>query len=115
MEGEASIPRRLRHGFHDAFVELFDETSHWMLAGLVISALISVLLPASMVTRYLSAGPVPLLLMLLIGIPLYVCASASTPIAAALMMKGLSPARRSCSCWWAPRRTSARSASSRAR
>jgi uncharacterized membrane protein YraQ (UPF0718 family) len=92
VEGEKlSIPRRLRHGFHDAFVELFDETSHWMLAGLVISALISVLLPASMVTRYLSAGPVPLLLMLLIGIPLYVCASASTPIAAALMMKGLSP------------------------
>ena len=86
-----SIPTKLRRGFHDAFVELFDETSHWMLAGLVISALISVLLPASVVTRYLSSGPVPLVLMLLIGIPLYVCASASTPIAAALMMKGLSP------------------------
>ena len=82
---------RLRAGFSGAFRELFDETSHWILAGLIISALISALLPASIVTRYLSQGAVPLLLMLLIGIPLYICASASTPIAAALMLKGLSP------------------------
>lgn len=90
-EEKRSLRERLQRGFHPAFVELFDETSHWMLAGLAISALISVLLPASIVTRYLSAGPVPLFFMLAIGIPLYVCASASTPIAAALMMKGLSP------------------------
>ena len=82
---------RLRAGFSGAFRELFDETSHWILAGLVISALISTILPASIVTRYLSQGAVPLFAMLLIGIPLYICASASTPIAAALMMKGLSP------------------------
>ncbi|MEZ5063683.1 MAG: SO_0444 family Cu/Zn efflux transporter [bacterium] len=82
---------RLRHGFRSAFVELFDETSHWMLAGLVISAVIAVLLPANVVTRYLSSGPVPIFLMLVIGIPLYICASASTPIAAALVIKGLSP------------------------
>ncbi|HET9887028.1 MAG TPA: SO_0444 family Cu/Zn efflux transporter, partial [bacterium] len=82
---------RVRAGFSGAFRELFDETSHWILAGLIISALISTILPASIVTRYLSQGAVPLLLMLLIGIPLYICASASTPIAAALMLKGLSP------------------------
>jgi len=82
---------RLKSGFRGAFVELFDETSHWMLTGLVISAFIAVLLPAEIVTRYLSAGPVPILLMLVIGIPLYICASASTPIAAALVLKGLSP------------------------
>ena len=32
-----------------------------------------------------------MLLMLLIGLPLYVCATSSTPIAAALALKGLSP------------------------
>ena len=39
------------------------------------------------------AGPLPsiLVLMLLVGIPLYMCASASTPIAAALVLIGLSP------------------------
>ncbi len=82
---------RLRQGFRGAFVEIFDETSHWMLAGLIVSALIAVLLPAEIVTRYLSSGVVPILLMLVIGIPLYICASASTPIAAALILKGLSP------------------------
>ena len=86
-----SLAARLRQGFRGAFVELFDETSHWMLGGLVISAVIAVALPAEIVTRYLSSGPVPLLIMLLIGIPLYICASASTPIAAALVLKGLSP------------------------
>ncbi|NNE43547.1 MAG: SO_0444 family Cu/Zn efflux transporter, partial [Gemmatimonadetes bacterium] len=86
-----SWPVRLRAGFRGAFVEIFDETSHWMLAGLVISALIGILLPAEIVTQYLSSGAIPLLLMLVIGIPLYICASASTPIAAALVLKGLSP------------------------
>jgi len=90
---EPHLPWRtkLRRGFRGAFVELFDETSHWMVFGLVVSALIAVLLPAEIVTRWLSAGPVPMLLMLVIGIPLYICASASTPIAAALVLKGLSP------------------------
>ena len=32
-----------------------------------------------------------MLLMLVIGIPLYICATASTPIAAALILKGVSP------------------------
>jgi HflK protein len=89
--GQVSWTQRVRAGFSGAFRELFDETSHWILAGLLISALISTILPASIVTRYLSSGAVPLLVMLLIGIPLYICASASTPIAAALMLKGLSP------------------------
>lgn len=89
--GAVPLVARLRRGFRAAFVEIFDETSHWMLAGLVISAAIAVLLPAEIVTRYLSSGPVPMLLMLVIGIPLYICASASTPIAAALVLKGLSP------------------------
>jgi len=32
-----------------------------------------------------------LLIMLGVGIPIYICASASTPVAAALVLKGLSP------------------------
>jgi HflK protein len=86
-----SFVTRLRAGFRGAFGELFDATSHWMLGGLVISALITTFLPTELVTSYLSSGPLPLVLMLLIGIPMYICASASTPIAAALVLKGLSP------------------------
>ncbi len=83
--------QRLRSGFRGAFVELFDETSYWMLTGLVVSTLILLLAPPAMVTRWLGSGPLPFLFMLVIGIPLYICASASTPIAAALVLKGLSP------------------------
>jgi hypothetical protein len=89
--GRGSLSDKFRAGFRDAFVEMFDETSHWMFAGLVISALITILLPADIVTRWLGAGPLPFLVMLAIAIPLYICASASTPIAAALIVKGLSP------------------------
>lgn len=49
------------------------------------------MLPDDFFLRYLDNELVSLLLMLLIGIPLYICASASTPIAAALILKGLSP------------------------
>ncbi len=85
------LAARLRAGFVPAFKELFDETSHWIFTGLIISALITTLLPTEVITRYLGSGAVPLFVMLFIGIPLYICASASTPIAAALVMKGLSP------------------------
>lgn len=87
----ATWQARLRDGFRGAFVELFDETSYWMAAGLVASALILVAVPPELVTRWLGSGPLPFLFMLVIGIPLYICASASTPIAAALVLKGLSP------------------------
>lgn len=48
-------------------------------------------MPDDFFLRYLSNEPASLLLMLLVGIPLYICASASTPIAATLILKGLSP------------------------
>ena len=49
------------------------------------------LLPDAFITAYLGGGLSSMLLMLLIGIPLYICATASTPIAAAFIMKGVSP------------------------
>lgn len=56
-----------------------------------MAGLLSALLPADFFTRHLGNEPLSLLLMLGIGVPLYICASASTPIAAALVLKGLSP------------------------
>src|SRR5207249_1235276 len=56
-----------------------------------LAALVAVLLPASVIERYFGGGLVTMLAMLAIGIPIYTCASASTPVAAALVLKGLSP------------------------
>lgn len=83
--------KNVKKGFRYAFVDLFDEISYWLVFGLIISGLLAALLPADFVTKYLGSGLLPMLLMLVIGIPLYICATASTPIAAALILKGLSP------------------------
>jgi HflK protein len=83
--------RRFRRIFAYAFSELLGETAHWLALGIALSALVAVLLPASLIERYLSGGLATMLLMFALGIPIYTCASASTPVAAALVLKGISP------------------------
>jgi len=93
--GAEASPRqhaaRLRRVFTYAFRDLLDEMAHWLVLGIVLAAIVAVLLPASLIERYLGGGFSTMLAMLLIGIPIYTCASASTPIAAALVLKGLNP------------------------
>jgi len=83
--------RRFRRIFAYAFRELLGETAHWLALGIALSAVVAVLLPASLIERYLSGGLATMLLMFALGIPTYTCASASTPVAAALVLKGISP------------------------
>src|SRR5262245_21043436 len=83
----ATVREIFAYGFRD----LLDETAHWLVLGVILAALVAVLLPASVIERYLGGGFLTMVAMLLIGIPIYTCASASTPIAAALVLKGLSP------------------------
>jgi HflK protein len=81
----------LRRIYRYAFRELLDDTSHWLVLGIVLSGLIAAALPATFFEQYLSGGVTSMVVMLLIGIPIYTCASASTPIAAAFVLKGLNP------------------------
>ena len=74
-----------------AIMDLLADVAGWFLMGLFIAALITYFVPDDLISRHLGRGIVPMLLMLVIGVPLYVCATASTPIAAALVLKGLSP------------------------
>src|SRR5205085_12201182 len=74
-----------------AFRDMLDETSYWLVLGIVLSGVVATILPPGLIERYLSGGMVSMLAMLLISIPVYTCASSSTPLAAALVMKGLSP------------------------
>ena len=86
-----TIAARARRVVHYAFGELLDEIAHWLVMGIVVAALITVLVPPSLIEHYLGGGFVTMLIMLVIAIPVYTCASASTPIAAALILKGLDP------------------------
>lgn len=82
---------RLKDGLDYAFSNLLKDIGGWLMLGIVIAGVISYVVPTDFIGRYMGGEFISLLLMLIVGIPLYICASASTPIAAALVMKGLSP------------------------
>jgi len=74
-----------------AFVDFMEDIADWLIIGLAVAALISMLLPNDFFTLYLDNQYLSMLLVLAASVPIYVCATGSIPIAAVLMMKGLSP------------------------
>ena len=75
------------------FRTLVDDLAFWLLFGILLTGVLSALLPNDFFSRVLGwdRGLVPMFAMMLVGVPLYLCASASTPVAAGLIAKGLSP------------------------
>jgi uncharacterized membrane protein YraQ (UPF0718 family) len=86
-----SFFEKLKAGLSYALFELWGDIASWYLLGLILAGIITVLIPSDLMTRYLGGGLPAMLMMLAVGIPLYICATASTPIAAALILKGVSP------------------------
>lgn len=82
---------RFLGGMEYAFGEMIADIGRWLLLGVVIAGIIGVLVPAEFIQNIGGGGIGSMLLMLVVGLPLYVCATASTPIAASLLLKGLSP------------------------
>jgi len=74
-----------------AFVDFMQDLSKWLIIGLVLAALISTFIPNNFFTGYIGNDLLSMFIILLISVPLYICATSSVPIAAMLMMKGLSP------------------------
>ena len=79
-----------RRAFHYGFVEIFDDIAPQLLLGIVLAGIIGVWLP-EIDPRFGAGTILSYLVMVAIGIPLYVCAAASTPIAAGLIAGGMSP------------------------
>jgi len=82
---------KIRAGLSFSLTELWNDLAGWFLLGLLLAGLITTIVPEEMIGRHLGGGIQSMLIMLGIGIPLYICATASTPIAAALILKGVSP------------------------
>jgi hypothetical protein len=76
---------------HYAFIELLQDIAKWLIIGFLIAALISVALPADFFSRFQGMGLLEILIILAASVPLYICATGSIPIAAVLLMKGVSP------------------------
>ncbi len=83
--------RSLKELFRYGFVELLQDISKWLIIGMLLAALLSVLIPEDFFTNNVSNEYLAMILMLAASVPLYICATGSIPVAAVLLMKGLSP------------------------
>lgn len=86
-----TLSEKIWAGFKFAMTDVWGDIASWFFVGLLLAGLILALVPEEMMGRFLGGGLPSMLLMLVVGIPLYICATASTPIAAALILKGVSP------------------------
>ncbi len=78
-------------GLKYAFVDLLGDIGKWFILGIALAGIITYMIPDSLFESYMANNFTAMLVMLMAGIPMYVCATASTPIAAALVLKGLNP------------------------
>ncbi len=89
---DGSAPTRGFRAMIDHALEIVRTIWIWIVVGVVASAAISTLVPPSVFESVTGSGPiVPVLLALAVSLPLYVCATASVPIAAALVAGGFPP------------------------
>ncbi len=77
--------------FRYGFVEMFDDIVPQLLLGIVLAGIIGTWLPEIDPGQFRGGTFMSYLVMVAIGVPLYVCAAASTPIAAGLIAGGVSP------------------------
>jgi len=86
-----TFSEKILTGLKFAMTDVWGDIASWFFVGLLLAGVIVALVPEEMMGRFLGGGLPSMLLMLAVGIPLYICATASTPIAAALILKGVSP------------------------
>lgn len=73
-----------------AGVDILDDISTWLLIGLLLAAAVATVIEPAALTQ-VGQGLPAMLVMLVVGLPLYICATASTPLAAAMLAAGVSP------------------------
>ncbi|WP_424018096.1 SO_0444 family Cu/Zn efflux transporter [Marinomonas arenicola] len=86
----ANIMAKIRSSLHYAATELLDDTALWLLVGLCFAALVQTYIPDDFLASW-GNGLLAMLVMVLISVPMYICATASTPIAAGLLLAGVAP------------------------
>lgn len=83
--------RSIKKAFKYAYFDLVNDVAKWLIIGIVVGGMINYFVPQAFIEKYLSVPMISYSIMLVIGMPMYVCSTASIPIAASLIMKGMSP------------------------
>lgn len=86
-----SFGQKLVSSLRYGFIDLVGSIGGWLVVGLVIAALITVYVPADFFAVFGNMPILSMIAVLIVAIPMYVCATGSIPIALSLMLKGLSP------------------------
>ncbi len=86
-----TFSEKLVSGVRFGYREVWGDIVGWFFIGVLLAGLITTLVPDDLMATLLGGGLSSMLVMLVVGVPLYICATASTPVAAALIMKGVSP------------------------
>ncbi len=82
---------KLKAAFDYGSVTLPGDIGKALLIGVVIAGVLSAVIPPDFLEPYLGRGPASIALMMVVGIPLYVCATASVPLAAGFIALGATP------------------------
>ncbi len=89
---EYTFPKRVLKSLKFGFVDFIDDIVLQFIIGILVSALISFFVPDDFFAdTVVSDNILGMVVIILFSIPMYVCATASIPVAITLMMKGLSP------------------------
>lgn len=86
----ASLGQKLISAVQYGYGRMISDTAKWLVIGLVAAAVITAVVPQSFFLQW-GDGLVAMLVMVLVGLPMYICATASTPVAAGLLFAGVSP------------------------
>jgi uncharacterized protein len=81
------VYRILNYGF----ITLPRDLGLALLVGITIGAMLSAFIPENFATNYISSTVLQILVLMLLGVPIYICATASIPVAAGLILAGVSP------------------------
>lgn len=90
-KSSSSVAERIKQILRYGFVEVVDDLAVVLTIGILLAGLIGVLVPEDFFLNWGVGRYGSMLIALLVGLPLYVCATSTTPLAAMLVAKGFDP------------------------
>jgi uncharacterized membrane protein YraQ (UPF0718 family) len=89
-ETEPSLGKKLISAAQYGYGRMISDTAKWLVIGLVAATIITAVVPQSFFLQW-GDGLLAMIVMVIVGLPMYICATASTPVAAGLLFAGISP------------------------
>ncbi len=90
-EPRGGVGPRVAFGVRYAFGEMFEDMAPYLLVGFAAAGILAAAVPPTLIAERLASPILQVVAMVILGTPIYVCATAATPIAAVLIAKGVTP------------------------